>query len=59
MLHFFPFLVSLRETRDDESPWSINFFTSEFADLIATEGITLDNVPSGFGKDPTCFLAKY
>ena len=39
--------------------WPITFFTSEFADLMAAEGVTLDNVPSGFGRDPTSFLAKY
>ena len=26
---------------------------------MAAEGITLDSVPSGFERDPTCFLAKY
>ena len=58
-IHFFLFLVSLRETRDDGCPWPITFFTSEFTDLMAAEGVTLGNVPSGFGRDPTSFLAKY
>ena len=58
-IHFFPFLVSLHETHDGGCPWPITFFTSEFADLMAAEGITLDNVLSGFGRDLTSFLAKY
>ena len=33
-------------------PW-LSLLTSEFTDLMVTEGITLDNVPSGFGNDPS------
>ena len=46
-------VLSLHETCNDElAPWFINFFTSEFADLMAPKGIMffqgLEEIPLAF-----------